>query len=370
MIESQQALPDIFPVTGTRATYAVPSRGLVGLHFGPKVDTHKHDELLNKHYRGIIQGVQDQGEEIVITRGKEHIDAISGIVDEIWVPQLSKEELITIVTLADVALDNFGVIRDYGGEMDLKDKVIQINTLAVRQITDIKSNAHEKLFSDSQAITVPLGADFHPDMLDAIPGDRVVIKPERSSGARNVHITTKNNVAKIIASMPDEAKKDGLVAQEYIDMYVPFPPDIRGTDETEQAKLTADSDRKKELRVFQFYGCRGDQVIHHLLPQARIGQPGAEVLVGDYKLFVDPDYLPDEILGISERALRSVVNATGAKEVHGAIDFSFGRNAEGELAWRPVEFNSQKPSFDRGNQTVSSRFDAAVVAQLVRAARK
>lgn len=332
----------------------------VGIHFGPKSDINKHDELLTRSFSGIIDGITEQGHEVVVTRGAEQLDFENGIAHEIWLPRRTETNSFVTQRLGEASLSMFGSIRDLGKKIRPKAPydIPLLNGPSVIGY-DAKLKSYQDLLFDMKGPTVSVSTASGSE-LDHLQGDSIVIKPDQGSGGRGVEIVKRHEIQAILGQSPDVS----YVAQEYIDMSAPFPSEIKGIDATEQDTLKALSDRKKELRMFTFYN-KNETIV---VPIARMMKEGDET--SDTWLYVDPDSVPTELQQKAKQIFTRLEDKTGASEIYGAVDYMWGSTAsEPERQWVVGEVNLWRPALSRRNKDIAQMHDKAMADQLVRMAQ-
>lgn len=333
---------------------------IVAIHFGPKNDVPKHDGLLARAYGGIIKNVQSEGHDVVVTRGHQHYDFNAGFVDEVWRPEFTGADIRTRV-IGGVSIGSIGVVRDLGKLLRPTPQydIPLLNGPEITRYDHSKLLTHTDILHDAQAKMT--GLENVDEALDSLTGDRVIVKPDKGSGGRGVTLLERGRIREFLESNSETT----YVAQEHIDMTAPFPDGIKGISEEQAEVLARLSHRKKELRMFVFYG----EVETQVLPVARMMKEGDET--ADTWAFVDPQSVPEELALQAQELFGRLGAKTGTSEIYGAADFIWGSTErEPDNTWMVGELNLWRPAFSRKNSDMTMRYDRLVAQQLVRIARK
>ncbi len=337
---------------------------LIGFHYGPKDDPVKHDSRVTREFGGVMRHIQESsGHQPVVTRGAGHLDFTTGYVDELWVPTIEDGRVRTTRDMGGAALERFGVIRDLGKKIRPTEAhpVPLLNGPDVIRINDSKLAMYQLLFEDMQGLTLPLAdARAAEAASEQLKGDLFIVKPDNGAGGRGVRAVDKTELRTIL----DVIQPDKLhVVQEYVDMTRPFPAAIKGLDQEEQERLKSLENRKKELRVFVFYGANGMQV----LPFARMLKQDDEK--SDTWAILDPECTPEEVIGYCQTTFDRLSQQTGTPEIYGAEDFIWGSTAsQPDPQWLAGEVNLWRPAVPRRKPEISNRHDQMLAEQLIRIA--
>jgi hypothetical protein len=339
------------------------SGNLVAIHFGPKANPAEHDKVIARAYGGLIDAIEVRGFETVITRGADSYDFDEGTIQEHWRPQRNPDDdLISTRRLGGLAMEALGSVRDLGKKLrpSAQYPLALLNTPEVISYDDSKHGMYVDILYGMQGETHLLGADT-PDVFSS---GLLVVKPDKGSGGRGVHVIEREQLNGLMDHLMKTVPDTLHVVQEYVDMTQPFPPDVKGLDGEETDMLEKLKGRKKELRVFCSYGKDGAM---QLVPIARMMKEGTET--SDTWVFIDPDYIPSEIVELTTVAFARLDDKTHAGEIFGAIDFIWGSTvSQPELSWRAGEINMWKPAVNRRKPEIGRRVDNALASQLVRMA--
>ena len=335
------------------------SNKIVDIHFGPKTDIEKHDRLLSRAYSGIIQGVQEYGHDVTITRGAEQLDFDNGVIGEIWIPNSVNANIETIRSVGEISLATIGVIRDLGKKIRPRGEynIPLLNDPKVIEYED-KLKAYDELLFDMQVPTVAMH-DVQ-QALDELHGDTIFMKPANGSGGKNAEAVHRDDVERVMSENPDIR----YIGQEFISTNAPFPQGIKGIDIDEHSKLCDTSHRHKELRMFAFFG--NNQI--KTVPIVRIMKEGNET--SDSWIHVDPDTVPEELTDTAQVVFERLSEKTNTPEVYGVVDYVWGSTEHNQdREWMVGELNLWRPAVSRRNAHTAHLHDSAMAEQLVRIAR-
>lgn len=298
----------------------------------------------------VAGSLAEQGADVAFTRGLSAYEGVSVGSDTLplWRPGAERP--------ATGSVEEVRALRDFNGALGqnavgytLEQRgIILLNGPKVRELDDKWTAFQSGIFGDHMVDTRVVSPDVSDAALAAIlDGQPRFFKPARSYGSRGVARSDRSpaeDIARIIRGSGKE-----YVMQPIIDSTIPFPSDIQYIDDTSREVAKSAEHSPKELRIFWFYGQRGDSApAFNWMVTARFSKPEqvdatGNLVLDDTYAYVDRDTVPTELIELTEQTCRQVVSHTGQEEVSGAFDFVYGKINDDEPRWLVGEGNFWQP---------------------------
>lgn len=330
------------------------------------------DEGLAKWGRPeLAMALVDRGVRPVFSRGPAAYNFASGNVDVLR-PLIGRthEGNIVVAAPSSIAVTDIDAIRNITGA--LGHNVPELNHPVVRE------TAKDKVATNTILARLGLSKAFAPwakggdidEALDAIPSDRVVLKPRKGMRSENIQIGTKAGIAEL-------AQTGGLgdVTEWILEEEVGFRAALalRGLDAEQQTKIDTVNARElpKELRAYSFGRDEDGRAI--LMYVLRAAQLVETHLSDDKWVFLEQESVPVEISAQTNKVLNAFEEATGVREMHIAVDWGLVTKAgESEPIWLPTEVNGTEPQliYRHNHPDVADQQAGLLADQLYRIAQK
>ena len=287
----------------------------------------------------LIDSIRSNGVDVDVTRGITSLRDIEGVATNVQRPRYDHSSNgVEIEPKGEVALNEYGVLRNILANTALDSHVTMLNPTPVRSLIRNKYDTIEKILRPVGALDRQVqlfdSSAAATEAIAAINGDAIVAKPNIGSRSQGVMVGDRRIIESQLTTMDVP-----YLVEEKIDFGHAFPSELRGYDENEQRRLD-EANRtgvNKELRMFYFGQNQWESV-------ARIARPGETNFTDDKWLYVDDTTVPEEVRTISERVVRKLEDETGFEEMNIAVDFVYGTtDSNSEPHWQVMEVNGAEP---------------------------
>lgn len=331
---------------------------------------HTDQRLRNWGRDGLIAAIEEQGVEAMILRGKASIDTDNSLM-RLQRPHIDSPGgiLPVIESIGWHPIESAGVVRSVTPVLDLASGAPQLNDPTVRALARDKFLTAELLKRTGLhdgSIAVSVDTTFDRDVLDAIDGPMVFIKPRFGSRSEGVlgRMTKADAERELTGSRDTE-----YVIEPLVDFSHQWPGEIRALDQENQSLLDRANREgaNKELRAYSF----GEGEFYFV---GRAAQPGATDLRVDDWVFLDQDTIPRTVRALAQEVYVRFAEASGVNEMHLGIDMYYAPSASSgdQPTWRTGEVNAGEPQLANyeENQQAAEEQRKHLALQIARIARK
>jgi hypothetical protein len=238
------------------------------------------------------------------------------------------------------------VIRDYTGRFPGHKTLRSLNERAVLDIVTHKAATYALFDEASRGVFIQLDLIDHSDIgeaLHSIPGQKVVLKPDKGLSSEGVVILSKHQAQADSA----QYRGKGYILQQHMpgELGDEIMGLIRGIDESEQSRVKLDAEH--ELRFFMTG--LDDQ---NMVPVLRQTEQTAKDKIISYYIYLDPDTVPQTVFEFGKKVMSTIKVASNTDEIFLAVDCIFNEQT-GSLALR--EANGKEPGMPKmeDQQTIS-----------------
>jgi hypothetical protein len=351
---------------------------LVGLHFRryPEVDANIYDNAL------LVRALGELGVSSVLIPGHDAYDLIDKTL-RAYPMQLSKAAGLPSIQVGPnlqeylIGPEGVGAIRarvDIGGEIERLASVV--NDTKTREL-GIDKWAQYQLAEDFMPVTRKLDPrdNITSELLDSIPGDRVVIKKSGGGEGRWIAIADKTlpaaenavaemrrRIAEKLVENPDFYQDliiQEFVAGEFINGLRPISDEMNATESNVYNTLG------KHGHEIRFYGfLRGENGIgHDYFANLRAFDTDSE---GQW-IFIHESSLPEGAVLLAQQISDRFIRHTGSRGALVAIDVFRGQRAsDDEPRWLVREINAKDPIMAKSTRSFKAAYaQRAKLAQLL-----
>lgn len=287
----------------------------------------------------LIDSIRSNGVDVDVTRGITSLKDKEGMATNVQRPQYDDSSGgVELDSKGEVALSEYGVLRNILANTALDNYVTMLNPTPVRSLIRNKYDTIEKVLRPVGALDRQVqlfdASTAATEVIAAINGNTVVAKPNTGARSQGVMVGDRRAIESHLAVMDVP-----YLLEEKIDFTHAFPSELRGYDDNEQRRLD-EANRtgvNKELRMFYFGDNQWESV-------ARVARPGETNFTDDKWLFIDDTTVPEEVRSISESVVRKLEDETGFSEMNIAVDFVYGTtDSNQEPHWQVMEVNGAEP---------------------------
>lgn len=315
----------------------------------------------------LVREVRNLGVDVAAVRGADSLDTKHDMAYGVVSPEYLDKNSVVLKQLGNIALSEFGVLRNIVKSARVEHAVPQLNPHDLRILGRDKYGVAADFLNPADAfhrVAALVRPGLEPrelqEVVASIPGEIAVAKPNGGMRSEGIIVGPKSEV---IEQLRD--KEIDYIVEEKLDFSAVLPS-VKAIDESEQRRLDAANELgvNKELRLYYFGKGVWDAV-------ARVAQPGAVDFRDDKWLHIDLDTIPEELFKKGDDIIDRLRERVGTDEINIALDWVFASTvSHPEASWQVMEINVAEPQLVQLSEhyDVGSRQHTKLANQIARIA--
>jgi hypothetical protein len=315
----------------------------------------------------LIEQIRAQGVDVHVSRGIGALDNTGRKAKDVVRPAYDPEGNVTMHRLGTTGLDEYGVVRNILRPVEIDNITNVLNPTSIRLMARNKFEMANELYvpegvygREFRLFDPQSSGEAIEDILQSLPGEAIVAKPNGGKKSIGVYVGDKREVAEFLKGISTP-----YIIEEKLDFSTPMPG-VRGLDQDEQARLDEANKTgvNKELRMFYFGNGVWDGV-------GRIARADETDFRDDKWLQIASDSIPHELVEKGNDIISKIQEKIGTDEIHVAFDWVYASSASRPMPrWQMMELNAAEPQLVqlRQHMDVGQRQHYKLATQIVRIA--